>query len=226
MTTTEAGPDEELRLRYSKVDATIIADVLDDIGLFDQVLSPSIAPQPSSAPPIAGWAFTIYGEMTSYPLADGDPEKMVACEQIRPGQVSVWGNAEGVALFGEMIALRMQAQGCLGAIIDGGVRDVDQLEEQKFPVFARYRAAVQSIGRWKVQGHARPVVLPGATKPVTVHAGDFIRADSNGVVVIPADRAHEVLERALALMEQEGELRNELIAGRSLESALDMFGHV
>lgn len=222
--TTEA---ENIRLRFLEVDTANVCDILDEMGYVDQALSGSFVPQPHTAPSFGGWAFTIRGEMASYPLADGDQKKMAACEEIKPGEVSVWGGgAEGIALFGDMIAYRMQAQGCVGAIIDGGVRDLEPLQAQQFPVFARYRAAVQSIGRWRVIEHGTPVTLPGATKDVVVHAGDFVLADQSGAVVVPKAVVTEVLERTEQLQEQERALRVELESGMSLSDALAKFGHV
>ncbi|MFC9557871.1 RraA family protein [Rhodococcus sp. NPDC056960] len=227
MTTSQTTEAEQVRLRFLQVDTANVCDVLDEMGYVDQALSGSFLPQPPTAPSFGGWAFTIRGEMASYPLADGDKKKMLACEQIGPGEVSVWGGgADGIALFGDMIAYRMQAQGCVGAVIDGGVRDLAPLQEQGFPVFARYRAAVQSIGRWRVIEHGTPVTLPGATNDVVVQPGDFILADQSGAVVVPKDAVLEVLERTEALQEQERALRVDLEAGLSLDDALKKFGHV
>lgn len=227
MTTIDTGRADDLRRRLLNVDTANVCDVLDEMGYVDQALSGDFLPQPPTAPAFGGWAFTIRGEMASYPRADGDRNKMLACEQIRPGEVSVWGGgATGIALFGDMIAYRMQAQGCVGAVVDGGVRDLGPLSEQGFPVFARYRAAVQSIGRWRVIEHGAPVPLPGATKDVVVHPGDFVLADRSGAVVIPKDVVPEVLRRTEALQSQERALRAELEAGLSMDDALAKFGHV
>ena len=64
---------------------------------------------------------------------------------------------------GELIALGMQERGCVGAVVDGGVRDLRWLRQHDFPVFARYRTPVQSIGRWSVTGWQEPVSISGAT---------------------------------------------------------------
>ena len=94
-------------------------------------------------------------------------------------------------------------------------------------MYARYRTPVQSIGRWRVTGSGDPVPMPGATVPeVAVSPGDFILADDDGVIVIPANVAEHVLERAEALGEREVEIRAELARGLSLSEALARFGHV
>jgi 4-hydroxy-4-methyl-2-oxoglutarate aldolase len=58
-------------------------------------------------------------------LLGGDPEKMVACNDVSPGAVTVWsGDGEGIRYFGELIAIGMKKHGCVGALVDGGIRDL------------------------------------------------------------------------------------------------------
>ena len=219
---------EEIRRRYLEVDSSNVADVLDELRLPDQGLAPAFAPYPADAGRMAGWAFTIRGEMTPYPLEGGDEAKMRACAQLTPGTVSVWsGRGEGVCFFGELISIGMQERGSVGALVDGGVRDVDHIGRLGFPVYARYRTPVQSIGRWKVVESGVPVPMPGATVPdVEVAPGDFILADADGAIVVPAAVAEQVLERAEALGVREVQIRTELAGGLSLSEALAKFGHV
>lgn len=219
---------EEIRKRYLAVDSSNVADVLDDLGLPDQGLAPGFAPYPATTGRLAGWAFTIRGEMMPYPMDTGDPAKMEACAQLTPGTVSVWsGRGEGVCFFGELISIGMKERGCVGALVDGGVRDVDWIGELGFPVYARYRTPVQSIGRWKVVESGVPVPMPGATVPeVEVTPGDLVLADSDGAIVVPAAVAEQVLELAEKLQGREVQIRAELADGLSLSEALAKFGHV
>jgi regulator of RNase E activity RraA len=220
---------DEIRERYLKVETPTVCDVLDELGLRDQGLASSFTPFPAGDhQKLAGWAYTIRGQMTPYP-GSGDPDKMRAVEGLKPGEISVWsgGGAEGVCFFGELIALGMKVRGCAGALVDGGVRDVRWIGEHGFTVFARYRTPVQSIGRWKVNAWQLPVYLPGATTArVTVNPGDFILADIDGAVVVPAEVALQVLERAEALTAKEVLIRAELDKGASLKEVLDKYGHV
>jgi regulator of RNase E activity RraA len=219
---------EGIRLRYLEVDTSNVADVLDELGLSDQGLAPSFRPFPASAGRMAGWAFTIAGEMAESSPAGGDPAKMDACSRLTPGSLSVWSGAgEGVCFFGELIATGMKERGCVGALVDGGVRDVRWIGELGFPVYARYRSAVQSIGRWRVTGWGEPVPMPGATTAeVTVTPGDLVLADDDGAIVVPAGVAEQVLERAEELGAREVAIRKELAGGLSLTDALARFGHV
>jgi regulator of RNase E activity RraA len=224
----DAARREQIRQRYLGVDTSNVADVLDELDVPDQGLAPSFRPFPPNAGRLAGWAFTIAGEMAPYELGGGDPAKMEACARLTPGEVSVWsGKGEGVCFFGELIAIGMRERGCVGALVDGGIRDIRWIGELDFPVYARYRTPVQSIGRWRVTGSGEPVSMPGATKAeVTVVPGDFVLADEDGVIVIPAALAEGVLDRAEELGAREVEIRRELARGLSLAEALARFGHV
>jgi 4-hydroxy-4-methyl-2-oxoglutarate aldolase len=224
----DAAPGREaIRVRFLKVDTSNVADVLDDMGFPHQGLAADFKPFPESAGKLAGWAYTIRGQMTPY-AGKGDPEKMKACQGLAPGDVSVWsGDGEGICYFGELIAVGMKDRGSVGALVDGGIRDIRWIGALGFPVYARYRTPVQSIGRWKVVEWQQNVYLRGATaKWVLVSPGDFILADEDGAIVIPQAVVSETLGRAEQLTEQETKLRLELQNGLGLEQALAEFGHV
>jgi regulator of RNase E activity RraA len=140
----------------------------------------------------------------------------------------VWsGNGEGICYFGELIAIGMKERGAVGALVDGGIRDVRWLGELGFPVYARYRTPVQSIGRWKVNAWQVPVLMRGATAQwVKVAPGDMVLADEDGAIVVPRSVVRPVLAEAERLTRTEVEIRRELKAGLTLDQALTKFGHV
>jgi len=218
---------EKVRQRYLKVDAATVSDVLDGLGYQHQGLAGTFAPYPETAGKLAGWAYTICGGMRPY-AGGGDADKMKAVDGLKPGCVSVWsGPGDGVCFFGELIALGMKTRGATGALVDGGIRDIEWIARQKFPFYARYRTPVQSIGRWKVTAWQVPAYLPGATKQhVIVNPGDFVLGDTDGVVVVPADAVEKVLNEAERLTATEVKIRAELDAGATLEQVLTKYGHV
>jgi 4-hydroxy-4-methyl-2-oxoglutarate aldolase len=218
---------DDIRERYLKVDTATVADVLDMMAHPDQGLAGEFRAYPDTAGKLAGWAYTIGGEMRPYP-GTGDADKMTAVDGVSAGEVTVWGGAgSGVCFFGELIALGMQRRGAAGALIDGGIRDIEWIARQRFPVYARYRTPVQSIGRWKVTSWQQAVRLPGATtRDVPVHPGDFVLGDVDGVIVVPARLALPVLEKAEQLTATEQKIRAELDAGATLAQVLEKYGHV
>ena len=227
MTSMTQSQRDDIRKRYLQIDTANVADVLDTLGYFEQGLDPTFRPFPADAGRIAGWAYTIRGQMTPYGLG-GDAEKMKACQGLTEGDISVWsGDGEGICYFGELIAIGMKERGCVGALVDGGVRDVRWIGDCKFPVFARYRSSVQSIARWKVNASQVPVYLRGAVSTrVVVNPGDFILADEDGAIVIPKKLVEQVLIETEKLTVSEQQIRTALSEGLSLAQALEKFGHV
>jgi 4-hydroxy-4-methyl-2-oxoglutarate aldolase len=219
--------NDDIRTRYAGIDTSVVADVLDEMGRPDQGLSAEFSPYPASAGKLAGWAYTVRGQMVPYE-GTGDAAKMEAAQGISAGEVSVWsGDGEGICYFGELIALGMRESGSVGALVDGGIRDVRWIGEMGFPVYARYRTPVQSIGRWRVTGCQENVYMRGATtERVRVRPGDFILGDEDGVIVIPSDIIAAVLERSEQLTAVEQRIRAEVAGGLSLQDALQKYGHV
>lgn len=219
---------DNIRERFKVLDSANVSDVLDTLGYYHQGLHSDFVPFPQDGGRLAGWAYTIRGQMTPYAQGSGDPEKMKACAGVSPGEVTVWsGNGEGICYIGELIAVGLKERGCVGALIDGGVRDVRWLKHHNFPVYARYRTPVQSIGRWKVNGYQVPVAVRGATMSfVEVKPGDFILADEDGAIAIPGHLVEEVLVKTEALTKQEVQIREELSSGLTLADALAKYGNV
>lgn len=223
----DSAHKEDVRRRYLQVDTSNVADVLDTLGYLDQSVAPDFMPFPAGAGRLAGWAYTIRGQMTPYPLG-GDAEKMKACQGLTAGDISVWsGDGEGICYFGELIALGMKERGCVGALVDGGIRDIRWMAEHQFPVYARYRTPTQSIGRWKVNAWQVPVTLPGATsRQLRIEPGDFVLADEDGALVVPRSLVVDVLVEAERLTAREAAIRDELKQGLTLAEALARYGHV
>lgn len=118
--------------------------------------------------------------------------------------------------FGEIMALACQVRGIAGLIIDGGIRDSEDIREMGFPVFS---SAVNPGGTVKetVGKTGCPIVCGG----VTVRTGDLVAADRDGIVVVRKEDVEKVLEAAEAIAAKEISVRERLLAG---ERTIDIYG--
>jgi len=211
--------------RYRLVDSANVADVLDALGFHDQALDAAFARVSGAG--FAGFAFTLQGESGDLPRVK-DELKFEACSTVGPGEVTVWaGGSAGGCYLGELIAVGLRERGCQGAVVEGAVRDVRWLESAGFPVVATGRNPVQSMGHCRVVAYQVPILLPGTGgRDVRVHPGDLVRADEDGVVVVPAALVEQVLVEAERLTEQEHEIRAALAQGLSLAECQARHGKV
>jgi len=203
-------PLEEMIERYKQVRTPAIADILDQKGLFHQILPPQIqAIAPGMR--VAGPSLTVMGTPTVIHKDEYLQIAVEAYQALQPGQVVVYDTSRdpGTAHWGEMISTTTKAKGCGGAVIDGGVRDVEQIVDLGFPVFARYRTPADIRGRWRYV----EINIPIRIGDVQIHPGDWVVGDANGVVVVPQELAVEVLLAAEEVMETERKIWEELRAG-------------
>jgi 4-hydroxy-4-methyl-2-oxoglutarate aldolase len=113
-----------------------------------------------------------------------------------------------VALVGELLATQMKGRGVAGVLVDAAVRDVDDLRLLGLPIWARW-VRVSGADK-KVPGTiGEPVVVGGAT----IRQGDLVVLDSDGVAVVEAERADEVVRGAEERTAYETEKRAKLEAG-------------
>ena len=133
-----------------------------------------------------------------------------AVAHARPGDVLVFTMPEPapVALVGDLLATQAKVRGVAGLLVDGAVRDIDELVELGLPVWARW---VRVRGATKdVPGSIDEPIVVGGRR---IAAGDAVVLDADGAAVVAAERIDEVLEASLAREERERRKREQLQAG-------------
>jgi len=162
---------------------------------------------------------TIAGPAVTASCPPGDNMMIhAAVEVTEPGDVLVVAlhTASTDGMFGELLATSLLARGCVGLVIDAGVRDTRELREMGFPVWSR---SVHAQGTVKETAGSvnRPVRFDGQT----VDPGDIVVADDDGVVVVARGDAMSVLEASRERIAREEMVRQRLREG---ELGLDLYG--
>ena len=142
----------------------------------------------------------------------------VAVEQCRPGDVLVvaTNSPSTDGLFGELFATSLRQRGVRGAVLASGVRDVADLREMGFPVWSRAISAQGSVKATAGSVNV-PIVLGGQT----IHPGDVILGDDDGVTLVPRGDVPRALAAGQARLDKEAATREAFKTG---ELGLDRYG--
>jgi regulator of RNase E activity RraA len=143
----------------------------------------------------------------------GSPDSLLrrAIEEIPPGAVFVMDMREDrhVGGIGDVLAARLVKIGIAGLVADGGMRDVRELREMDLPIFCAGAAAPPGPVELIPVGLQEPVACGG----VAVFPGDLVVADEDGVLVVPAHLADEVVTEAAAKEKHDVWTRGQVEAG-------------
>jgi 4-hydroxy-4-methyl-2-oxoglutarate aldolase len=133
-----------------------------------------------------------------------------AMAAVQPGEVLVVTMPEPrpVALVGDLLATQAKVQGVAAMLVDASVRDVEELVELQLPIWARW-VRVRGAVKEAVGSIGDPVTVGGAT----IHQGDVVVLDADGVAVVEAERVSEVLDAARERAEREVVKRSKLQDG-------------
>jgi 3-hexulose-6-phosphate synthase/6-phospho-3-hexuloisomerase len=159
--------------------------------------------------------FHMVGRALTVRTIDGDWAKPIeAIDQADRGQIIVVDVDGGkTAIWGELATWSAKLKGLAGVVIDGAVRDLDDLVKIDFPIFSKHISS--NAGEPKGFGEIGTEITCGNQ---TVQTGDWIIGDDSGVIVVPQEIAQEIANRALDVKEHENRIREEIKQGGSLGS--------
>jgi regulator of RNase E activity RraA len=200
----------------SELSTPTISDALDRLGIAGQ--AEGIYPVDRGFR-LAGRAFTVLYQPID--AAGGTVGDFI--DDVPPGEVVVLDNSGRLdaTVWGDIMTLVARRQGLGGTVINGICRDSDRALKVGYPLFSRNHWMRTGKDRVKVAGQQVPVVLGG----VRVRPGDVLIGDSDGVVVVPAEREAEVLAVAAEIEETEEAIRQDVERGTPLREARQRLGY-
>jgi regulator of RNase E activity RraA len=204
--------------RLGRLYTATLSNALEDLGQDGVILGlPPVAPGMR----LAGRAVSVLqitGAAGDFPGSDFRVGAMI--DAAGPGDVVVVANGgHPVSSWGGTATFAAKVKGIAGLVVDGGVRDREEIVEHGWPIFARH--LVPTTGRSRVR-----VVEIGGTVTIAgqkVATGDVIVADGTGIVCIPQGKAERVLEIAERLAADDAQAMEEIAAGLTFSEAMGKF---
>ena len=201
--------------------SAVICDALDGLGYRNQ--SPCVQLPPlTGIPKIVGrckttlWANMAHEDPKPYEL------ELIALDACKPDDVFIAaaGGSTRSGIWGELLSTAAMNGGCVGAIIDGAVRDVAKMTKMKFPIFARGTCVYDSMHRQRVIDMDVAVDIAG----VKISPGDLVIADIDGVVVVPQEIEKEAIGKAWEKVHAENVTRDAIRGGMKAVAAYKKYG--
>ena len=200
----------DLSVRLERLYTGIVYDTLSEIGLAGQALPPAIQAL-EAGPVLAGRVWTLSGVRTPSISRDESLLKWTEFLSAAPADYVVicQPNDNDIALMGELSAETLKFRGVKGYIADGGCR-----------VYCKFATPADIAGRWRVDEMGTTVRIGG----IDIATGDYVIADRDGAVIVPEDRAEEVIAKAEASVASEDKVRAAILDGVDPKDAYLKFG--
>jgi regulator of RNase E activity RraA len=213
-------PDDILAA-FATLATPTIANALDDVG-FAGVMEGLAQIVPGTR--CVGCAVTVRevtGQRGDFTSADFKVGQMI--DAAGPANVIVVDNGgHCVSTWGGLATLAAKLKGIAGLVVDGGVRDREEMLEHAFPVFARHLTPLTGRSRLSITAINETASCGG----VRVRPGDLIVADGSGVVCIPAEHAAEVAKLAARYARDDEGAAAELRKGLTFSQAMARFTRI
>ncbi len=206
----------EIIERFRVLDTTCVSDAMDRLGikcaLFD--IKPIL-----DGIKICGPAFTVH--YVPCGIIKGTVGDFI--DDVKHGEVVVIDNSgrTNCTVWGDIMSIVADKNGIEGTVIDGVCRDLPTIIKLKYPIFSK--GYYMSTGKDRVEVDA--VNVPVSVSGVQVRPGDIILGDDSGVIVIPKEKAKDILEVAETIDEKEKLIEEEVLKGTKLKEARQKFNY-
>jgi 4-hydroxy-4-methyl-2-oxoglutarate aldolase len=216
---TAIAPDD-----LRPLNAAVLSDVLDSLGLMRQAMKPFMRPLDDSLQLIGRARTGLYMPVYEHRAGENPYEVEIALvDDLKPHDVVVLacnGPTDRIAPWGELLSTASAARGAAGCVTDGLVRDVRQIRAMRFAVFCGGIGPLDTKGRARMVERDVPVECAG----VAVRPGDLVFGDVDGVVVIPRENEQQVITRAIEKVTGENLSRDALQRGELLGDVFRRLG--
>jgi len=211
---------KDLIRRLRALHTALLADVLDKLGHRSTFLGWEIG-QITEGRTLVGTALPL--QAATVERSDDAPYRLLLeayREMVEDDVVVIASPDRASGVWGELLGVAALARRCGGAVVDGLVRDVDQVRELGLPVYGRGASPLDSAGRQEIVAVGEPVEIGG----VEIRRGDLIFGDTMGVIAIPHELAETAVERAEEKLAAESTVRDELARGDDPSLVFDRYG--
>ncbi len=216
--------DYTIENKFEELFCSLVSDILDELGYENQAFPHFVRPLDENLRLIGRARTMLYTDIYERPRKNENQYELEIqlVDSLQQGEVAVaaCGSSNRIAPWGGLLSTAARVKKVNGAIMDGFVRDVQQIRKMSFPVYAAGIAPLDSKGRGKVIEIDVPVECAG----VRVCPGDVIFGDSDGCVAIPQQIFSEVLSHSAKKLESENRTLKALESGRSLKDVFQEFG--
>jgi 4-hydroxy-4-methyl-2-oxoglutarate aldolase len=199
--------DDELRVRLTALDTGAVSDALDRLGIDGQALGVHAVDRSFR---LVGPAFTVRM------LPRGLSGKSVGdyIDDVEVGEIVVIDNGGRLdaTVWGDILTTVAHRDGIAGTVIDGVCRDIGRSLELGYPIFSRSNTMRTGKDRVAAEAYGQPVQIAG----VRVEPRDWLLGDADGVVVIPAVRAEQIIATAEDISAVEDRIREAVAGGGKL----------
>jgi len=217
----ESSASITLAMMREALSSALVCDALDTFGLRSQ--SPRIDwPVKTVDGLLVGRCKTTLWSDSPTSGAHPYEKELLAVDKCRPDQVLIAaaGGSTRSGIWGELLSTAARNRGCVGAIVDGAVRDFAQMQKMRFPAFARASCPYDSKDRQEVTALDVAVEIAG----VVFRPNDLVFADADGVVIVPVEVEEEVIRRAWNKARDENRSREAIQQGMKVTEAYRRFG--